>query len=169
MIKTICFRDNLRAEALEHCYRFPFVLAGEDYAECFAWDFCLRKDVDFCADIMCRIEENNHCNMIVACPEAMSSNDEVAKLADFIVRHYWDNEATIAIVTASPTFVNRIGRRVYEHNELMDTIEVLSISEDDEVEPGFFEPKHHTFDKKGRLLGWRRGFFDPDNDYEFNL
>lgn len=167
MIKIICFRDNLRAAALEHCYRFPFVVNGEDYVERFAWDYC-GCHADFC-DYLKKVIANNCCNMIVACPEAMSSNDEVAKLADFIVRHYWDNTATIAIVTASPTFVNRVGRRVCEHNELMDSIEVLSISEKDKIGPYSYEPKHHTFDKKGRLSDWRRGFLDPDDDYEFNL
>jgi hypothetical protein len=169
MIKIICFRDNLRVSALEHCYRFPFVLAGEDYAECFAWDYCCTYYADFCDFLKEVTAHNNYGNMIVSCPEAMSSNNEVARLADEIVIHYWDNEATVVIVTSSPTFVNRIGRRVYEHNELMDTIEVLSISKDDEVKPGSFEPKHHTFDKKGKLLGWSRGFFDPDDDGPIEL
>ena len=167
MIKIICFRDNLRGAALEHCYRFPFVVNGEDYVERFAWDYC-GCHADFC-DYLKKVIANNSCNMIVACPEAMSSNDEVAKLADFIVRHYWDNTATIAIVTASPTFVNRVGRRVCEHNELMGSIEVLSISKKDKIGQYSYEPKHHTFDKKGRLSDWRRGFLDPDDDYEFNL
>lgn len=168
MIKIICFKDNMREPAFEYACTLPSMKDG-DHSIWLAWERYHEDVDDYCDDLKMYVRMHNYGNMIVACPEAMSSNDEVARLADEIVRYYWDNETTIAIVTASPTFVNRIGRRVYEHNELMNAIEVLSISKEDEVESGSFEPKHHTFDKKGRLLGWRRGFLDPDDDGTIEL
>lgn len=171
MIKIISYKGDLYEKALEYANLLLAKGDGEDeihpitwegYTEPFLWEAVNSKG-SYSSYVKCRIKGSLSEDIIVCCPEIKTSNDEVARVADCVVKYYCDDTATIVIVTTSQTFVNRIGRRVYEHPNLVNAIEVFSMST---LCPA---PQRHTFDVKGKLLDWPRGFFDPDDDGPIDL
>lgn len=169
MIKIICFRGDLFEDALEYAKNLLTKGDDDDEISPITYEGCIEPfmgGINFNAAssyVRGCIKGRRFRDTIVCCPEIKTSNDEVARVADYVVQYYWDDMATIAIVTTSQAFVNRIGRRVYEHHNLVDAIEVFTMST---LCP---TPQRHTFDVKGKLSDWPRGFFDPDDDGSIDL
>lgn len=171
MIKIICYKGDLYEKALEYANLLLAKGGDEDeinhityegYTEPFLRE-AVNSKRSYSSYVKDRIEGNLFGDAIACCPEMKTPNDEVARVADYVVQYYWDDTATIVIVTTSQAFVNRIGRRVYEHHNLVDAIEVFTMST---LCP---TPQRHTFDVKGKLSDWPRGFFNPDNDGPIDL
>lgn len=119
MIKIICYKGDLYEKALEYAHLLLAKGGDEDKIHPITWEGYiepfLRKENSkwsYSSYVKGRIEGNLFEDTIVCCPEIKTSNDEVARVADYVVQYYWDDTATIVIVTTSQTFVNRIGRRV---------------------------------------------------------
>ena len=171
MIKIICYKGDLYEKALEYAHLLLAKGGDEDKIHPITFegytDPFLSKAVkskrSYSSYVKGRIEGNLFEDTIVCCPEIKTSNDEVARVADYVVQYYWDDMATIAIVTTSQAFVNRIGRRVAEHHNLVDAIEVFTIS------TLCATPQRHTFNVKGKLSDWPRGFFGTNDDNPIDL
>jgi hypothetical protein len=170
MIKIISYKGDLYEKALEYGKLLLAKGGDEDNIHCITWEgytepflWKINSKRSYSSYVKGHIEGNLFGDTIVCCPEIKTSNDEVARMADYVVQYYWNDMSTIAIVTTSQAFVNRIGRRVAEHNNLVYVIEVFTMS------TFYPAPQRHTFDEKGALSDWPRGFFDPDDDGPIDL
>lgn len=90
-----------------------------------------------------------------------------AKLADAILKAATMTDSihnrTIFIVEShSPTFINRIGRRIRESNVALDDVNILIFNKDKETGNSTVEVTQ--FNERGQIENWPYGFFDPEDD-----
>jgi hypothetical protein len=90
-----------------------------------------------------------------------------AKLADAILKAAImgdeQNTKTIFIVEShSPTFINRIGRRIREGFVNPSDVSILVFNKDSNT--GNTSVFHTQFNNRGQIKDWPLGFFDPEDD-----
>lgn len=89
-----------------------------------------------------------------------------AKLADAIMKAVLQNKLKIKtdfiVETHSPTFINRIGRRVREGHIATNDVNILIFEKD--PESGDSKVKITQFNEKGQIECWPFGFFEPEDD-----
>lgn len=65
----------------------------------------------------------------------------------------------LVIETHSQTIINRIGRRIYEGSLSSGDVNVVIFEKDDDKP--YSSVRQTSFDEKGKIANWPRGFFDP--------
>lgn len=90
-----------------------------------------------------------------------------AKLADAILKAAImgdeQNTKTIFIVEShSPTFINRIGRRIRERFVNPSDVSILVFNKDSNT--GNTSVFNTQFNNRGQIKDWPLGFFDPEDD-----
>lgn len=90
-----------------------------------------------------------------------------AKLADAILKAATisddQNTKTIFIIEShSPTFINRVGRRIREGVVDSDNVNILIFNKDSNT--GNSSVLETMFNNRGQIENWPLGFFDPEDD-----